>query len=482
MAQVGIVGAGIAGLTAAYRVAQAGHEPVVFERRARPGGLIYSEHFDAPTTDGQYLVEFGPNSLRSATPLLQELFDALALAEERVDAAEGVAGRRYVVFSGRPVALPSSLRDLVSTELFSPQAKARLLAEPFVGSAEAEDESVADFTRRRLGPEVLDYGINPFTAGVFAGDPEALSLQHAFPRLHALEQEHGSLLGGGLRRAARRFAQRLLGRGGDDDDARARNGPFSLKRGLAALPRALANRLGDRVRYETEVQALRRTGEGRWHVHLASPGNGAGDGSGASPSLEDPTFEALVWSASLPALSALAPELDADTSALEDVSYPPVSTVATGFPRDSIDHALDGFGMLVPEVETGCRTLGTLFSSSVFPHRAPEDRVLLTTYVGGARDPALAEADDETVYEAVYHDLRRVLGAHAPPVFRQRVTWPRAIPQYHVGYRRVKDALDQVEANCPGLYLAGNYRAGVSVGDAAASGNAAAQRVAERLG
>jgi oxygen-dependent protoporphyrinogen oxidase len=482
MAQVGIIGAGIAGLAAAHRVEQAGHEPVVFEQQARPGGAIHSEHFEAPTTEGRYLVEFGPNSLRSSTPLLEEFFDTLGLAGARVEAAPEVAERRYVVFSGRPVVLPASLHELISTELFSPQAKVRLLAEPFVGKpspGEAEDESVADFARRRLGPEVLDYGINPFTAGVFAGDPEALSMQHAFPRLHALEAEHGSLLGGGLRRAASALARRLLERPGDAEESQG-NGPFSLKGGLATLPRALADHLdGGRVRYDTEVQALRRTGEGRWRVSLAPPD--AGDPPQQAPSLEDPTFDALVWSGSLPAFSALAPALDADTTSLDDVSYPPVSVVATGFPREAVDHPLDGFGMLVPAAEDGCRTLGTLFSSSVFPHRAPEDRVLLTTLVGGARDPALAEADDETVYEAVYHDLRRVLGAHTPPVFRRRVTWPHAIPQYHVGYGRVKNALSQIEADCPGLYLAGNYRAGVSVSDAAQSGDAAARRLVKRF-
>lgn len=483
MAQVGIIGAGIAGLAAARRVAQAGHEPVVFERRTRAGGMIHSERFEAPTTEGRYLVEFGPNSLRSSTPLLGDLLDTLDLTGKRVDAAQDVAERRYVVFSGRPVALPSSLRELVSTELFSPQAKMRLLVEPFVGkpAKETEEESVADFTRRRLGSEVLDYGINPFTAGVFAGDPEQLSMQHAFPRLHALEEEHGSLLGGSLRQAAGRLARRLLGHE-DDGDGAQRSGPFSLKGGLATLPRALANRLGGRVRYETEVQALRRTGEGRWRVHLApSDDEDNDDNSQQKTSLEDPTFDALVWSASLPALSALAPQLDADTTPLEAVSYPPVSVVATGFPREDIEHALDGFGMLVPEAEDDCRTLGTLFSSSVFPHRAPSDRVLLTTFVGGARNPDLAEADDETVYEAVYHDLRRVLGAHDPPVFRRRMTWPHAIPQYHVGYGRVKETLNQIEADCPGLYLAGNYRAGVSIGNAAQSGDDAAQRLVKYL-
>jgi oxygen-dependent protoporphyrinogen oxidase len=471
MASVGIIGAGISGLTAAFRLRQAGLEPVVFEKEARPGGMIHSERFDAPTTAGSYLVEFGPNSLRASTSLLDDLVADLGLEDRRVEAHDD-AQRRYVVFSGRPVALPSSLRQLVSTELFSPQAKLRLLAEPVVGRTD-EEESVAAFARRRLGQEVLDYGLNPFTAGVFAGDPEQLSVEHAFPRIHALEQEHGSLIGGSVKRAAGRFLRRLAGR--DPDDAEPR-GPFSLKGGLNTFPHALADRLSDSLQYQTEVQSLHRTDDAQWRVRYTQGGEDDSKDDGAQ------TFDALVWTAPLPTLLALTPRLDADVAPLEDVSYPPVSVVAMGFPREAVEHPLDGFGMLVPEAEDGCRTLGTLFSSTVFPHRAPEGRVLLTTFVGGTRDPALAGAPDSEVYEAVSHDLRHLLGAHDPPVFQQRMHWPYAIPQYHVGYGRVKDAIDEIEASCPGLVMAGNYRAGVSVGDAAESGQAAARQLAEQFG
>jgi len=479
MASVGVIGAGISGLTAAYRLDEAGLTPTVFEQRARPGGMIRSERFDAPTTEGEYLVEFGPNSLRASTPLLGELFAALSLEDEYVAAAEAVE-RRYVAFSGRPVALPSSLRELVSTELLSPQAKLRLLAEPFVGAVEHE-ESVAEFARRRLGPEVLDYGVNPFTAGVFAGDPERLSIQHAFPQLHELEQAHGSLSSGGARRVAERFVQRLLGQP-DEETTLPRRGVFSLQSGLDTLPRTLAARISEPVRYEAQVQALRRTGEGRWRVSLSPP---ADDAAGPTPSLDEPTFDALVWAAPLPDLLNCNKEVNADFTPLKDVSYPPVSVAAMGFPRARVEHPLDGFGLLVPEAEAApagdCRTLGTLFSSTVFPHRAPSDRVLLTSFVGGTRNPDLAGAPDEEVFKAAYHDLRHLLGAHDPPVFRRRMHWPRAIPQYHVGYGRVKEAIDQIEADAPGLLLAGNYRAGVSVGDAAESGNEAARRIAERV-
>lgn len=465
MASVGIVGAGISGLTAAYRFHQAGVTPTVFERDGRPGGVIYSERFDAPDAEGTYLVEFGPNSLRASTPLLDELFADLDLEQDRVE-ADAAARRRYVAFSGRPVALPSSLRGLLSTELFSPQAKLRLLAEPLARPAQKE-ESVAAFARRRLGTEVLNYGLNPFTAGVFAGDPEQLSLRHAFPRIYEMEQR-GSLLGGALKQAAERFMRRLFANAALDEPERS--GLFSLRNGLETLPRALADRLGpDGVRYNTAVRSLRRT-EDRWHVHTRRDGQD-----------EEHSFDAVVWAAPLHVLLQIAPQFEAGLSPFEEVSYPPVSVVATGFERAAVDHPLDGFGMLVPAAEEGCQTLGTLFSSTVFPDRAPRGHVLLTTFVGGTRKPELANASDSEVYEAVLHDLRPLLGAHDPPSFRRRVHWPCAIPQYHVGYGRIKDHIEQLEADHPDLALAGNYRAGISVGDAAASGDAAARRLTGHL-
>lgn len=468
MASVAIVGAGIAGLTAAHRLRAEGLNPVVFEQQDRPGGAIRSERFETPA--GDFLVEFGPNALQSSSPLLESLIADLGLEERRIEAAPA-AKNRYVAFSGRPVALPSSLAGFLSTELFSPWAKLRLLAEPLVRSAGPDaDESVADFARRRLGSELLDYGLNPFVAGVFAGDPERLSIRHAFPRIYEMEQRHGSLLGGGLKKAATRLRRRLGGRKREDDgeDEAPQRGLSSFAGGLKALPDALAEPLGERLRLGAEVTMLRRH-EGRWYVGFEHDGRG-----------EERLFEAVLWTAPLHRLGALA--FEADLAPLTGVSYPPVSVVATGFPRTSVSHPLDGFGVLIPEVETGFQTLGTLFSSTVFPGRAPAGHVLLTTFVGGARHPSLARASNRAVYDAVERDLRRLLGAHEPPAFCRRVCWEHAIPQYDVGYGRVREHLARLEAEHPGLLLAGNYRAGVSVGDAAASGERAAERVIEQVG
>ena len=457
MATVGIIGAGIAGLTAAHHLSREGAAVSVFEATSRPGGMIRSER------TGGYVLEHGPNTLQTSSPLLETLIANLGLGAARIE-ADAAAKKRYVVKDDRPVALPASPLGFLTTPLFSWKAKLRLLAEPLIPAAapgadkSAADETVAAFARRRLGQEALDYGLNPFVAGVFAGDPEGLSLRHALPRLHALEQEYGSLLGGLLRRAVQKrvsFQRKNLP---------ARRSLFSFEDGLQQLPDALAAALGERLHLKTPVTALRRD-QDRW-ILMVRRGEGA----------EEHAFDAVVCTAPLHRLGALRWDAGLNLDPLARVSYPPVSLVYLGLRRADVEHPLDGFGMLVPAAEARFRILGTLFSSSVFPSRAPAGHVLLTTFVGGARHPDLGWADAATQQRVALEDLRRLLGVRGAPAFAHCVHWPQAIPQYAPGYGRVKALLGCLEAQNPGLFLAGNFRQGISLGDAAASGDAAAQR------
>ena len=445
---VGIIGGGIAGLTAAYRLQQRGVDVRVFEASARAGGAIRS------IREGGYLVEGGPHTIQTGTPLLDELVGELGLADVRLEAAAG-AKKRYVVRGGRPVPLPLSPPALLRSPLFSWRAKGRLLFEPLVRAAAPDrEESVAELVRRRLGQEALDYALNPFVAGVFAGDPARLSARHAFPRLYELERTSGSLLLGSLRKAR---TSKAVG-------APPRR-PFSFRDGLQTLPNALAGRLANRVAYRTSVVALARDADG-WRLATRTERGAATH-----------RFGHVVFAAPLHRLALLDVETDVDLAPLAGVPHPPVATVALGFRRDHVGHPLDGFGLLVPEKETDVQTLGTLFVSTLFPDRAPQGHVLLTTFVGGARHPDLAQASDEAIVQAVRRDLRRLLDVRGEPAFARCTRWPQAIPQYEVGYGQVLETLDRLEAAHPGLHFAGNYRGGIAVGDAAASGAAAAERV-----
>ena len=166
-----------------------------------------------------------------------------------------------------------------------------------------------------------------------------------------------------------------------------------------------------------------------------------------------------------------------DLELLWQVRYPPVTILALGFHKDDVDHPLDGFGMLVPHKESGTHILGTIFTSTVFPDRAPADHVLLTTLIGGARKGDLCHLPDDVLLDVILDDLHHLLGVHGKAAFKHQINWPAAIPQYDMGYGQVKQALSAIEQQHRGLFFAGNYRCGISVSDAMKSGYEASQQV-----
>ena len=438
---VAVVGGGVTGLAAAYRLHSRGHLVTVYEAAPRVGGVVRTERREG------YLAEAGPNTLTEPNPLVAALLEELGLAHRRVEAS-AAARTRYVVRGGRPVALPSSPRDLLTTRAFSLRAKLTILAEPFLRRGEpAGEESVAGFVRRRLGGEVLDYAADPFVAGIYAGDPAALSMRHALPRVHALEREHGSLVRGAFARGRRSLL------------------PFSFPDGLGEIPLALAARLGDRIRSDAPVQTIARAAPG-WLVRGAD---------------DETRHDAIVLAVPAHAFAALRMEgpSGARLAELAAIPHAPVGVVTLGFRRGDVAHRLDGFGVLVPAVERR-RVLGTLFSSTLFPGRAPPGHVTLTTFVGGARRPELAALEAGAMVTLVQEELAELLGARGEPTFRHVVRWSRAIPQYVLGYERWLDLMAEIERANPGLFLAGSYRGGVALGDALGSGLEAAMRVEGR--
>lgn len=462
--RVAVIGAGIAGLTAAFRLQRAGADPIVFEVRRRAGGVIGTERIEG------FLVEYGPNAIQAANPVLDALIRDAGLDPERLPASKA-ARKRYIVRDGKPVAAPSSPADLVTGSLFSGRACRRALREPLIPkSRPSAEESVADFARRRFGPEALDYGMDPLVAGVYGGDPAQLAMCHAFPNLWRMEQESGSILRGLLRRQKNR-------------ENREAGGMFSFRKGLGQLPAALSGALGERVRLSTPVRRLERQGC-HWIVSGDRPA------AGGKQTAWSESFDAALYAAPLHALASIALPDGPSLEPLTRVSYAPLGVVALGFRKEQVGHPLDGFGMLIPRVERGIRILGTLFTSSIFPGppaassnapsdaaRAPAGHILLTAMLGGMRHPALATLPDQETYDLALRDLRNLLKISGEPVFRWRAVWKQAVPQYTIGYGNALAAMDRLESAWPGWFMAGNYRMGVSIGDAAKSGEEAARRL-----
>jgi len=453
MAAVAIIGAGLTGLTAAFRLKQRGSRVVVYEASDRIGGSIKSVRRDG------YLAELGPSSLAAPSASVTTLLADLGLDGSRVTASPA-AGNRYIVRRGRLTRLPMAPAELLTSRLLSNGAKLAIFGEPLVDAGDSPlEESIAAFVRRRFNQEVLDYIVNPFIAGMFAGDPEQLSVRHATPKLHALERTHGSVM-----KALMQMMKAPPGGPGGGGMAKL----VSFRSGLQEIPDALGRELSSEVRLRAPVTQLRK-GDRGWTVGAAFQ----------TPEL----FDAVVYAAPAHCLD----EVDLDLvgseklSTLASIFHPPVAVVALGFRRDQLSHPLDGFGFLTPEVERK-RVMGAVFSSSLFPDRAPEGHVLVTAFVGGTRDPDLVQADPQTLTARVLDDLRSLLGTSGEPTFRAVQVWPKAIPQYVLGYGRFKEIAEDVERRNPGLVLAGTYRDGVSLGDSMASAEQAAGRVTEFLG
>ena len=445
-----VVGGGISGLAAAWYMHLAGLTVRVLERAGVPGGTI------GTIEDGGWMIEKGPNSALETTPLFDAMFRALGIAGERLY-ADPASDRRYILRGGRLHALPMSPGAFLTSTLWTAPGKLRLLKEPLVGRA-AGEETVAGFVRRRLGSEFLDYAINPFVAGVYAGDPERLSVRAAFPKLYALEARYGGLVRGmiGGARERRRRAE----------TAKDRARMFSFRAGMQTLPRALAHALGDALELGAAVEAVEHDG-GKFTVRYRREGEARAV-----------TSRAAVMA--VPAYAAeglVRPLAPGAADALGRIGYPPVTEVFLGYRREAIGRPLDGFGYLIPEKESRS-ILGTIWSSALFPGRAPAGHAALTTFVGGARQPALALADDDTIMRAVNRDIGEIMDVRADPVYRQICRWERAIPQYAIGHLDLMKTLDACEERLAGLYFCGNYRGGIALGDCLIAAEALSRRVA----
>jgi oxygen-dependent protoporphyrinogen oxidase len=460
---VAIIGAGISGLSLAHWLRKQGVEVIVLEKDSDVGGTMKT------VRESGYLVETGPNSALETTPLIKELVTDCAL-ESEFQYANPSSKNRYILKNGKLVRLPLSPPAFLGSKLFSLSAKLRLLKEPFIGRAEKE-ESVAQFVERRLGREFLDYAIDPFVAGIFAGRPEALSVRAAFPKLYALERDYGGLIKGMLGGRKVRKAR--------EEKAKDRAETFSFKNGMQVFPRALAGRPGTRVLVDAQVEAIGHEQPGtppdedesdRYSVVFRRRGS-------------DFALHARSLVLSVPAYVAatLIRTISPSTSdLLSSIYYPPVASLFAAYRRSDIRGPVDGFGFLVPSRERR-QILGSLWSSSLFEGRAPEGTVGMTTFVGGGRQPDLVNRDEKELCDLALTDLENIMQIEGKNVYSRVTRWQKSIPQYEIGYLSIVEALERCERQFPGLYFCSNFKGGISVGDCVKSSFDTAHRIVSSL-
>lgn len=437
-ARIAIVGAGITGLSTHYFLEREARrmgidiEVETWDPRPMPGGNVRTE-----TRDGWQCEEAAESILNSRRETM-DLALELGLGD-RIVQASPLAKKRFIVHGGKLHEMgPRSILAAFPTW----GAKLRALREPFVARG-PEDESVADFAARRLGRGLMEQIVDPMVTGVYAASPERLSVRSAFPRLKTMELVHGSLFSG-LRAGSR--ARKAL-----PPDQRPGSGSYTFRGGMAELARSLASRLEGTLRPNRQILSMRREDD-RWVLS-------ATEGTVRS-------FDRVVLA--IPAHDiARIDGFPAEAIPDLDLPYNPVAVVGLGFDRARVEHPLDGFGFLVPRLEHRA-ILGTLFSSTLWPHAAPAGKVLLRTMVGGGRQPELAARSDEDLVSLVGQELSDLLGVSGGPEYVHIARHPRGIPEYPVGH---SETIRRLKAKLEGshLHLAGNAWDGIGVNDCIAA-------------
>jgi len=446
-ASVVVIGAGIAGLTTAFRLKEAGINVTILEQSSSAGGCIRT------ISQNGYLLELGPNTFLNSSERLWKLARAVGLEGDRIETPQKISRRRFV-FKKDSLIKVTGGPGILFSPLLSIRARARLLGEPFIKPLrDGVDESLAGFVRRRLGGEVLDNLVTPFVSGIYAGDPERLSLASVFPRLSTVEKKYGSIL-----RGMKELKSDLKS-----------SGLGSFKGGIGMLSAALESALKDELKKDTRVIGIDRVND-IFRVKTEKSGE-ASDLLAGAVILATPAYSAS---------GLIEPLSDSAGHALAGIEYAPILVIHTGFKSSDVPYQLDGFGFLVPR-RNRVRQLGCLWSSSLFAGRAPSENVLLTSFMGGMLDKEAMDLSNDDIMRTVLKDLSKTLSIKSRPQFACITRYTHAIPQYHIGHqKRIADVASALE-KIRGLFLTGSYFRGISVADTIEHAEGAAENAVNYL-
>ena len=446
-----VLGAGISGLATAYWLDKEGYDIRIIEAKNEPGGSMESREEDG------FLIDYGPNSGLYTTPLIGQLVHELDIDDQFIYAGEK-GNKRYIFRDNQLHALPTNPAAFLKTGLFSKRAKARALLEPFIGrSKDGYYQSISDFVIRRLGREFLDYAINPFVSGVYAGNPDKLSVKSAFPKLYRLEEIYGGLFKGLIKGAKERKKSK--------EESKQSARMFSFRKGMQTLPMAIAKQLDSKITYNCNVEKVTKSDNGYdiSFTHLNNP----------------ETISADIVLSAIPAYKAGLIFEDKDSKTLShfnEIYYPPVKVLYLAYKKEAVGRLLDGFGFLVPAVENKS-FLGAIWSSTIFSDRAEDEYSVFTLYLGGARSPEIFEENNAGLVEKVIKEFSEIMNINTDPFIVKEKMWPKAIPQYNIGHIEHERFFKAFETRNPGIFLSGNYRGGIAVGDCIKNSELTSKRI-----
>ncbi|NQV24132.1 MAG: protoporphyrinogen oxidase [Rhodopirellula sp.] len=482
--RIAVIGGGVSGLAAAHRLVELSNEGpnkfdvTLFEASDSPGGVAGTRRI------GEYLVETGADMFITNQPAAVNLCQRLGLSDQLIPTETAHRGS-LVLRNGKPVRVPEGFMlispakvwPVLTSSIFSPLGKLRMGLEFLLPRRrERTDETLASFVKRRFGREAFDRLIQPLVGGIYTADPEKLSLQATLPRFIEMERKHRSLIIASRKQAAARENN------SGTDGSGARYGLFTAPRGGISV---LFDRLLEVIKQQAAVKlgeavtAVSRSDSGQYTVQLRSGDSINFDGV----VIALPSFHAAsVLSAGSTDNSDVQSSNSVRelTGLLNDIEYSSAAVVVSGHRLADIEHPLDAFGLVIPAIERR-KILAVSFTSRKFPGRAPEGRILLRTFVGGALQPEMLDQSDDEILQTVRAELKSILGVGGEPDFMEVCRYKRSMPQYHLGHcERVARIRDLTEGFA-GLELAGNAYAGVGIPDCVSSGESAAERIVQQL-